>query len=122
LRPARGFVLHSFGGPAEMIPAFTRLGAHFSFPGYFLHARKLRQREAFRQVPAGRLLLETDAPDQLLPADKIRFPLTDVAGAPLNHPGNLIAVYEGLAAFLGEKIAPLAARVEENFQRLFGGI
>ena len=122
LRPARGFVLHSFGGPAEMIPAFTKLGAYFSFPGYFLHARKLRQREAFRQVPADRLLIETDAPDQLLPADKTRFPLTDLAGTPLNHPANLIAVYEGLAEFLGEKIEPLAARVKENFQRVFGGI
>jgi len=40
--PARCFVLHSFGGPAEMIPALTQLGAYFSFPGYFLHARKRR--------------------------------------------------------------------------------
>jgi TatD DNase family protein len=120
--PTRGFVLHSFGGPAEMIPAFKKLGAYFSFPGYFLHARKLRQREAFRQVPADRLLIETDAPDQLLPADKTRFPLADLAGAPLNHPANLVAVYDGLAEILGEKIAPLAARVEENFQRVFGGI
>ena len=46
-RPARGWVLHSFGGPVEMIPAFAKLGAYFSFPGYFLHERKLRQREAF---------------------------------------------------------------------------
>jgi TatD DNase family protein len=121
-RMARGFVLHSFGGPAEMIPAFTKLGAYFSFPGYFLHARKLRQREAFRQVPGERLLIETDAPDQFLPSEKIRFPLTDAADAPLNHPANLIAVYEGLAEFFDEKMEPLAARVEENFTRLFGGI
>ena len=64
-RPARGFVLHSFGGAAEMILPLAKLGAHFSFPGYFLHERKLRQREAFRQVPPDRLLIETDAPDQL---------------------------------------------------------
>ena len=32
-RPACGFVLHSFGGPAEMIPALAGLGAYFSFPG-----------------------------------------------------------------------------------------
>jgi len=58
--PARGFVLHSFGGPAGMIPAFAKLGAYFSFPGYFLHERKLRQRETFKQVPPDRLLIETD--------------------------------------------------------------
>jgi TatD DNase family protein len=121
-RPPRGLVLHSFGGPAEMIPAFTALGAYFSFPGCFLHERKQRQRETFKHVPAGRLLIETDAPDQLLPAEKILHPLADAGGRPLNHPANLTAVYAGLAEFLGEKLEPLAARVEENFQRVFGGI
>jgi TatD DNase family protein len=121
-RPARGIVLHSFGGPAEMVPAFAKLGAYFSFPGYFLHERKLRQRKTFRQVPADRLLIETDAPDQLLPADKNQFRLADAEGKPLNHPANLAAVYSGLAELLGEKVEPLAAHVEENFQRVFGGL
>jgi TatD DNase family protein len=121
-RPARGLMLHSFGGPAEMIPALAKLGAHFSFPGYFLNERKLRQRETFKHVPPNRLLVETDAPDQLLPKEKILHPLTDAAGKPLNHPANLPAVYLGLAEFLGEKVDSLAARVEENFLRLFGEI
>jgi len=121
-RPPRGFVLHSFGGPAEMIPAFAKLGAYFSFPGYFLHERKGKQRAAFRKVPADRLLIETDAPDQLLPEDKNRFPLAGPDGKPLNHPANLPAVYSGLGDFLGEKVESLAARVEENFQRVFGEV
>ena len=121
-RPERGFVLHSFGGPSEMIPAFAKLGAYFSFPGYFLHERKLKQRETFRHVLADRLLIETDAPDQHLPAEKILHPFTDAEGKPLNHPANLPAVYSGLAEFLGEKVESLAARVEENFQRVFGGL
>ena len=121
-RPARGCVLHSFGGPAEMIPAFAKLGARFSFPGYFLQERKLKQRETFRQVPADRLLIETDAPDQVLPEGKLLFPLADENGKPLNHPANLPAVYAGLAGFLGEKTEALAARVEENFLRVFGGL
>lgn len=121
-RPARGFLLHSFGGPVEMIPAFAKLGAYFSFPGYFLHERKLKQREAFRQVPADRLLIETDAPDQHLPPEKILVPLADSEGKPLNHPANLPAVYAGLAEFFGEDLDSLAARVEENFLRLFAGL
>ncbi len=121
-RPARGFVLHSFGGPAAMVPALAKLGAYFSFPGYFLHERKLRQREAFKPVPPDRLLVETDAPDQLLPAEKILCPLAGPDGKPLNHPANLPAVYEGLAGFLGEPVDALAGRVEENFQRLFAGL
>lgn len=121
-RPARGLVLHSFGGPAEMVPALAKLGACFSFPGYFLNERKLKQREAFKAVPADRLLIETDAPDQHLPDGKNRFPLIGADGKPLNHPTNLVAVYSGLAEFLGEKVESLAARVEENFQRVFGGL
>jgi len=121
-RPKRGLVLHSFGGPAEMIPAFARLGAYFSFPGYFLHERKFRQRETFKQVPPERLLIETDAPDQMLPGGKNRFPLAGAGGKPLNHPANLAVVYEGLAEFLGETAGSLAVRVEENFQRVFGGL
>ena len=120
-RPPRGFVLHSFGGPVEMISAFAKLGAYFSFPGYFLNERKLRQRESFRQVPPARLLVETDAPDQSLPPEKNRFPLAAADGQPLNHPANLNAVYHGLADFLGEKVESLAARIGENFQTVFAG-
>ncbi|HMP82585.1 MAG TPA: TatD family hydrolase, partial [Verrucomicrobiota bacterium] len=65
--PERGFVLHSFGGPQEMIEPLAKLGAYFSFPGYYLHERKQRQRESFKHVPPDRLLVETDAPDQSLP-------------------------------------------------------
>lgn len=121
-RPARGLVLHSFGGPAEMIPALAKIGAYFSFPGYFLHQRKSRQRDAFKKVPPDRLLVETDAPDQLLPEEKILHPLAASDGKPLNHPANLPAVYAGLAEILGEKVESLAARVEENFLRVFGSI
>jgi len=119
-RPPCGFVLHSYGGPAEMIPAFTKFGAYFSFPGYFLQERKQRQRETFRHVPPDRLLIETDAPDQQLPTEMVRFPLAGADGKSLNHPANLPAVYEGLAHFLSEKLDSLASRVEENFLRVFG--
>jgi len=118
--PPCGFVLHSFGGPPEMIPVFAKLGAYFSFPGYFLQERKMRQRETFKQVPTDRLLVETDAPDQPLPTDRILHPLTGADGKPLNQPANLPAVYAGLAEFLGEKIETLADRVGENFLRVFG--
>ena len=121
-RPACGFVLHSYGGPAEMIPAFARLGAYFSFPGYFLNERKRRQRETFRWVPADRLLVETDAPDQLLPSEKQLHLLAGSDGKPLNHPANLPAVYAGLAELVGEPLDLLAPRIEENFLRLVGGI
>lgn len=120
-RPRCGFLLHSFGGPREMIGALAELGAYFSLPGYFAHERKDRQREAFRHVPPDRLLIETDAPDQQLPASRVKYPLTDSAtGKPLNHPGNLGAVYEFAAELYQEPLPSLASRVERNFRRLFG--
>ena len=120
-RPARGFLLHSYGGPAEMVAPLAKLGAYFSLPGYFAHERKARQRETFKLVPRERLLIETDAPDQSLPERRVRFPLPlDMSGRPVNHPANLGAVYEFATEVRGEKIEHLAAQVEENFQRLFG--
>jgi len=122
-RPRCGFLLHSFGGPRELIAPLAELGAYFSLPGYFAHERKGRQRESFRHVPPDRLLLETDAPDQPLPAERVQYPLTDPAtGKPLNHPANLAAVYRFAAEWLGEPLEPLAARVGENFRRLFGAL
>lgn len=119
-RPVCGVLLHSYGGPPEMVPALAALGAYFSFPGYYLHGRKARQRETFRVVPPDRLLVETDAPDQLLPPEAIPRSLVASDGRPLNHPANLDAVYAGLAAFLGEPVAALSARTATNFHRLFG--
>jgi len=122
-RPRCGFVLHSYGGPKELVAPLAALGAYFSLPGYFAHERKQRQREAFRAVPPDRLLLETDAPDQLLPDGRNLHPLTDAAtGQPLNHPANLTAVYAFAAELFGEPVEELARRVEENFQRVFAGL
>lgn len=117
--PARGYILHSYGGPAEMITPFADLGAHFSFPGYYLHPRKERQRDTFRHVPRERLLAETDAPDQGLPDDQNAYPLRDPAGLPINHPANLAAVYAGLARLRGESVDALSVAIGENFRRLF---
>lgn len=120
--PKCGLVLHSFGGPKEMIPALSELGAYFSFPGYFAHERKVKQREAFRAVPADRLLIETDAPDQLLPDNLSNYSIKDSNGRPLNHPANLGAAYRFLAEFLEKPIEKLAEQVEENFLRVFGNL
>ena len=119
-RPGRGFLLHSYGGPQEMVLPLSKLGAYFSFPGYYAHDQKERQRETFRHVPYERLLIETDAPDQSLPEDLNAHPLEDSStGKPLNHPANLPAVYRFVAGLVGEPLDVFAPRIEANFQRLF---
>ena len=122
-RPRCGFVLHSFGGPQEMIKPLADLGAYFSLPGYFAHERKGRQRESFRHVPRDRLLIETDAPDQSLPANRVKYALEEVkTGKPINHPANLVAVYHFAAELREEPVEAMARQVEKNFKRLFGGV
>lgn len=113
--PPTGFLLHSYGGPLEMVPQFAKLGAYFSFSGYFAHARKAKQREVFRHVPIDRLLLETDAPDMLPPPELQEFPLAEG----VNHPGNIRAIYRFAAELMNMPVEELAGRVELNFRRLF---
>lgn len=121
-RPTRGFLLHSYGGPVEMVQPLARLGAYFSFPGYYLHERKSRQRETFKQIPPDRLLIETDAPDQLPPDDIAGFhALTEsTTGQFINHPANLRPIYTAVAEMLGEPLDAFTQRIEKNFRRLFG--
>lgn len=120
-RPQQGFLLHSYGGPVEMVKPLAALGAYFSFPGYYLHERKTRQRETFSQIPLDRLLVETDAPDQCLPEALNTHPLHDpVTAKALNHPANLPVVYDHLAGLRGVTTAELALQVETNFKAIFG--
>jgi TatD DNase family protein len=119
-RPRRGFLLHSYGGPAEMVPQFAALGAYFSLSPYFTHERKSRQAQTFATVPIDRLLAETDAPDMWPPDELNEHPLHDPEGKPLNHPRNLQLSYRKLAEIRGMPVEELALQLEENFRRLFG--
>ncbi len=119
-RPARGFLLHGYGGPAEMIPDFARLGALFSFNIEMLRSRSAGRLENFRTIPADRLLVETDAPTKPPPDELNRHPLPPAPdGSPVNHPANIAVTYEQLALLRGVPLPTLAAQVERNFRRLF---
>jgi len=118
--PERGFLIHAYGGPVEMVGPFAKRGAYFSFNGYFLDQGRPKKLEPFREVPIERLLVETDAPAMPLPSELIRYSLPKTSeGETVNHPGNLIVAYEGLAELRGMGVEDLAKQVEENFRRLF---
>lgn len=122
-RPRCGFLLHSYGGPKEMIAEFAKLGAYFSCPGFFLSPGREMKLDIFRDVPSDRLLLETDAPDQKLPENLDNYRLIATAdGTRINHPGTIVRVYEGVAALRGVTLDYLAQSVERNFYALFGNI
>lgn len=116
--PGRGFLLHSYGGPAEMIPAFVKMGAYFSVSPYFGHSRKSDALALFKMVPPDRLLAETDAPDMRPPDDLNPHPL-QLAAQPLNHPANIEFSYNLLAELFSLPPGELISQLETNFQRLF---
>jgi TatD DNase family protein len=115
----RGFLLHSYGGPLELVKPFIQLGARFSFSGYFAHERKQARRDVFAKIPLERLLVETDAPDQLPPAPQIGHSLQATDGTPLNHPANLPRIYQYLATLRADPLPTLAKTTLENFHLLF---
>lgn len=118
--PGSGFLLHSYGGPAEMVERFVELGAYFSISGYFLQASKSEKLAVFDRVPQDRLLLETDAPDMTPPPERRPYRLasarTDTAGKVPNHPGNLIAVYDAVAERRGMSRDDLERLITRNFE------
>jgi TatD DNase family protein len=118
--PARGFLLHGYAGPTEMIKTFTDLGAYFSFNLQLLEPRNADRLENFRRIASDRLLVETDAPAKAPPPEHNRFPLGLAAdGSLINHPANVLAAYAALAGLRGISTETLATQVGQNFTRLF---
>jgi len=101
------FLMHSFGGSAEIAERLLKKGAWFSFSGHFLHPRKAKVLEVFRKLPEDRILLESDAPDMIPPEDFVKFSL----GAGVNHPANLRRIAE---AFGRETRDGMLGRIEGN--------
>jgi TatD DNase family protein len=119
--PDRGFLLHAYSGPLELVGPFTELGAYFSFSGYFLNPRKEQRLAPFSQIRSDRLLAETDAPSMPLPDSQSEFRLPPAPdGAIINHPGNIRAVYAGLASLRKADLSDLVKICAENANRLFG--
>lgn len=105
--PAGG-VLHSYSGPADRVAAFARLGLHFAFAGPLTWERARKPLLALKAVPPGRLLLETDAPDQTPRPHHGRC-----------EPAYLADVARAAAAALGMTVEALDALTTANARRLF---
>lgn len=86
------------------------LGFYISFSGIVTFRNAKPIQEAARRVPAGRLLVETDAP-YLAPVPH--------RGKP-NHPAWVRQVAEFVARLRGETLGQVAAATTANYLRLFG--
>jgi TatD DNase family protein len=101
-------VLHAWSGSAELVPRFCALGHYVSLAGSITLPRARRPLESARAIPADRLLLETDSPDQTpWPRRPAR-----------NEPAFLLDVAAAVAAARGEPLVELAARTTANARKV----
>ncbi len=101
-------ILHSWSGSAEMAAHFIKAGHYLSFAGSITLPRARRPLESARVVPADRLLLETDSPDQ---TPFVRRPLR-------NEPAFLPDIAGAVAAARGEPVEAVAHHTTANARRL----
>ncbi len=114
--PKRGFKLHAYNGPVDTIKPLLDLGAYFSFNAGQLKPNAKSIYQLIEQVPEDRLLIETDAPNFPLPAERQEFTLQREG---LCHPGNIRVSYRAIAQLRGLRFEELSEKVAANFQRYF---
>jgi TatD DNase family protein len=102
-------VLHCFSSPS-LLPVALDRGYYVSFAGNVTFPNASELRLAARQVPADRILAETDSP-YLAPQP--------VRGRP-NEPAYVQHTLAALAAARGEDAAELEAQIEANAAAAFG--
>lgn len=101
-------VLHCFSAP-ELLPVALERSYYVSFAGNVTYPSAEELREAARQVPGHRLLVETDSP-YLSPQPR--------RGRP-NEPANVVHTIAALAETRGEDADELTARLDANATAAF---
>ena len=110
-----GAVAHCFTAGRAELHAYLDLGLHIGITGWICDERRgLHLLELLPTIPAGRLMLETDAP-YLLPRD-----LAPKPAARRNEPQFLAHVAERVAAARGESLEQLAAHTTRTAREFFG--
>src|SRR4029079_18712273 len=105
---AGAVVLHCFSSP-HLLPAALERDWYVSFAGNATFPKAVDLRLAATQVPADRILAETDSP-YLAPQP--------VRGRP-NEPANVVHTVAALARARGEEVAGLAAQIDLNASACF---
>src|SRR6202035_3724365 len=112
--PRRG-VAHCFTGSAQELTCYLQLGLAIGITGWICDERRGRHLAALMpQIPAERLLLETDAP-YLLPRD-----LNPKPASRRNEPAYLRQVAAAVARARGESLETLARSSTAAARALFG--
>ena len=108
-------VAHCFTGGETELNAYLELGLHIGITGWICDERRGQHLHALvARIPAGRLLLETDAP-YLLPRD-----LRPRPAARRNEPRFLPHIAATVARLRGESLAACGAHTSAAARALFG--
>lgn len=99
--PLRGSV-HAYSGSAELVDVYVGLGLHVSIGPSVLRPNARKVAAAAARVPADRLLIETDAPDQT------------------PEPADVAQVAARVAAIRGVTLEAVAELTFGNAEALFG--
>jgi TatD DNase family protein len=102
-------VLHCFSSP-HMLPTALERGWYVSFAGNATFPKAVDLRLAASQVPAERILAETDSP--YLAPQTVR--------GRRNEPANVVHTLAALARARGQETAELERQIEENATACFG--
>jgi TatD DNase family protein len=102
-------VMHCFTGTPRLAEDALGLGMHISFAGIVTFPKGANVRDVAAQVPADRILCETDSP----------FLAPTPHRGKRNEPAWVVRVAEDLAALRGVSVEDLARQTGANFEALF---
>ena len=109
-----GGVAHCFTGTVEQVRIYVEMGLYIGITGWVCDERRGQSlREAVRDIPLDRLLIETDAP-YLIPRNLKPRPRSH-----RNEPMYLPVVLNELAACRNESVEVLTTATAANTRRLF---
>ena len=103
-------VIHCFSGSLELMKRGVDLGLHIGITGIVTFPKGEALREVVKEIPASRLLIETDAP-YLAPAPH---------RGKRNEPAYVAEICRMVAEVRGVKEETIARATRENFRQLFG--
>lgn len=107
--PIAGAILHCFGLEYEVAEPFLELGCYVSFAGPITFKKAFEVREAASQIPADRLLSETDSP----------FLAPEPHRGTKNEPANVRYIVETFASVRDTTYEEMAALTTANAKRFF---
>lgn len=115
-----GLLIHAYSGPPDALIPLASKNIHVSFGGTLTRPNARKALANSRQVPDGRFLLESDAPDlpPTLPDDTPAH-LTGENGKLLSEPAYIPFIGQILAQQRGISIAETAAQTTATARRLF---